>query len=183
MFRLTIRRFMHDRKIPNITSSHVYPSIKSSFESPKKYDYYKPKGKRKWWSDYLVWWNSRQTRKYYPGIYSGRLPEFFTADDIIKRNYKATHGDGSPIELNSRPISSFDCENELWTSNVDSTGTVVPTKPHEHAEAEEKSIAEEEAIWGDISTENTDLDGVENEYDDCLQDDKFKKLFERKLPK
>ena len=173
---------MHDRKIPNITSTRIYPTVKSSYDSPRKYDHYKkPKQEtsiwKRLWPKYRV--HSQQYRKYYPGIYSGRLPQFFTAEDITKRSYKATHGDGRPIEYYDKPHNVFDCENEIWSRDVDTTGSVVPTKPHEHAEAEEKSIAEEEAIWGEISHDYTHIEDVESDGK-READIAFKKLFKNK---
>jgi len=159
---------MHDRKIPNITSSRVYPPIKGSYDSPRKFDQHKPikKEPSKWkkiWPKYRV--HSQQYREYTP--YTGLMPEIYTKDDIKfpvtvpQRGYKATHGNGRPIE-------------GMW-KDADATGTSVKTpKPHEHAEAEE------EAIWGEVSHDYTHIDGVESDDVDCLSEEKFKKLFNRK---
>ena len=171
MFRLTLMRCMHDRKIPNITSTRIYPPVKGSYDSPRKYDQYKKPKKepsiwKRLWPKYRV--HSQQYRGYYPGIYSGRLPQFFTAEDITKRSYKATHGDGRPIEYYDKPPNMFDVEDKLWASEPERP------KPYEHAEAEE------EAIWGEVSHDYTHIDSVETGNDDCLTEDKFKKLFNRK---
>jgi len=174
---------MHDRKIPNITSTRIYPPVKGSYDSPRKFDQHKPikKEPSKWkklWPKFRV--HSQQYREYTPN--TGLIPSFYTTEDIQlgfhdmgsdfrdkrkivvtvpQRGYKATHGDGRPIE-------------GMW-KDADATGTSVKTpKPHEHAEAEE------EAIWGEVSHDYTHIDGVESDNDDCLSEEKFKKLFNRK---
>ena len=174
MFR-TIQRCMHDRKIPNITRSRVLPTVLSSFDSPRKFDYHKPINKeepRKWkniWPKYRV--HSQQYREYTP--YTGLMPEIYTKDDIKfivtvpQRGYKATHGDGRPIaSWNRQPASS------MWEGS-DATGTGTG-KPHEHAEAEEK-----EAIWGEINHDYTDMDSVESDGK-VRAYESFKKLFKKK---
>ena len=170
MFRYTINRCMHDSKIPNITRSHIMPVVSCSFDSPRKMDYHKPIKQetsiwRKLWPKYRV--HSQQYREYYPGIYSGRIPHFFTADDIKKRNYKATRGDGTHITSWNKQPNMFDVENEKWMIDPERP------KPHEHAEAEE------EAIWGEINHDYTDLDGVEPELSGAALKS-YKKLFKKK---
>ena len=157
MFRLTLKRCMHDRKIPNITSTNIYPTVKSSYDSPRKYDQYKkPKQETNIWK--RLWPKYRVHSQQY-------------------RKYKATRGDGTIIVNNS--LNMFDCEHEIWARDVDTTGSVIPTKPHEHAEAEEKSIAEEEAIWGEISHDYTHIEDVENDGKNEAHR-AFKKLFNNK---
>lgn len=138
MFRLTVQRCMHDRKIPNITRSHVFPTVQSSYDSPKKYDQSKPTNReeRKWKS---LWPKFRVHSQQY-------------------RGYKATRGDGQAIT----PV--FDVEDKLWVSEH--------PKPHEHAEAEE------EAIWGEINHDYTDMDSVENDGK-SLAHESFKRLFKK----
>ena len=127
MIRFTIRRCMHDRKMPSITQTHIFPVISSSYESPRKYDYHKPIKQetscwKKLWPKYRI--HSQQYREY-----------------------KATRGDGSIIDVWDRPPQKYDIENELWTK----------AKPYEHAEAEEK-----EAIWGEINHDYTNMEGEES---------------------
>jgi hypothetical protein len=150
MFRFTIRRCMHDRKIPNITSSYVFPPVVCSYDSPKKYEQSKPiKKEPKTWKN--VWPKYRVHSQQY-------------------REYKATRGDGQPISSWNRQTAAG-----IW-KDADATGTGVRTpRPHEHAEAEE------EAIWGEVGHDYTHIDSVETGDDDCLRDDKFKKLFNREL--
>ncbi len=183
MFRLTLTRAMHDRKIPNITRTRKIPPVLSSYDSPKKFDRHKhikeePSIWKRLWPKFRV--HSQQYRQY------GLMPIFYTSEDIKlgfhdmgsdfrakrkivvtvpQRGYKATHGDG-------RPIASWNRQ-PLW-EDADATGTSVKTpKPHEHAEAEE------EAIWGEINHDYTDIDGVESELKgEALTS--FKKLFKKK---
>ena len=111
MIRLTIRRCMHDRKIPNITSSATLPPVFSSFESPRKFDYHKP------------------TKKEEPSKWRRIWPKF-RVHSLQYRGYKATYGDGTKFTdvAVARMRHQFDCEKELWTK----------ARPHEHAESEEQ---------------------------------------------
>ena len=185
MFRLTLTRAMHDRKIPNITRSRTIPPVLSSYDSPKKFDHHKankeePRIWKRLWPKFRV--HSQQYRQY------GLMPIFYTSEDIKlgfhdmgsdfrakrkivvtvpKRGYKATRGDGRPIDSWNRQPNMFDVEDKLWTSDPERP------KPHEHAEAEE------EAIWGEINHDYTDIDGVESELKgEALTS--FKKLFKKK---
>jgi len=83
-------RCMHDRKIPNITSSHIYPTVKGSYDSPKKFDNYKKP-------------------KEEPSIWKRLWPKYRVHSQQY-REYKATRGDGKPI------VNKFDVEDKLWTS-------------------------------------------------------------------
>lgn len=144
MFRLTITRAMHDRKIPNITKSRVLPPVMSSYDSPKKFDQHKPIREE-------------------PTIWKRLWPKFRVYSQQY-RGYKATHGDGRPI---GKKPHVFDVEDKLWTSEPERP------KPHEHAEAEE------EAIWGEINHDYTNIDGVESELKgEALAS--YKKLFKGK---
>ena len=121
MFRLTVQRCMHDRKIPNITRSHVFPTVLSSYDSPKKYDQSKPiiKKEPKTWKN--VWPKYRVHSQQY-------------------REYKATRGDGQPIaSWNKQPQT----ESNMWR-NADATGSGGVRK---HGRTEE----EEEAIWAEVN--------------------------------
>lgn len=115
MFRLTIQRFMHDSKIPNITRSRRIPIIYSSFDSPRKMDYNKPIKQEppKW-------------RRVWPK---------FRVHSLQYREYKATYGDGRTFTdvAMERYRNQFDVERELWTKDS--------PHPHEHAEAEERDVA------------------------------------------
>lgn len=145
MIRLTLMRFMHDRKIPNITSSYILPPVLGSYDSPKKYDQSKLTPTNK---------EDRKGKSLWPK---------YRVHSQQYRGYKATYGDGRRLQPDV-----FDVEDMLWTSGPEHP------KPYEHAEAEE------EAIWGEVSHDYTHIDSVEAGDDDCLQDDKFKKLFNRK---
>ena len=147
MFRLTISRAMHDRKIPNITRSKAIPPVLSSYDSPKKFDQHKP-------------------NKQEPSIWKRLWPKYRVHSQQY-REYKATRGDGTHITSWNKQPHMFDVERELWASDPERP------KPHEHAEAEE------EAIWGEINHDYTDIDGVESELKgDALAS--FKKLFKKK---
>ena len=114
MIRLTIHRCMHDRKIPNITRSHVLPPVLSSYESPRKLDYHKP-------------------IKQEPPKWKRIWPKFRVHSQQY-REYKATYGDGrtfTDISL-KRMKQQFDVEDQLWTDDH--------PHPHEHAEAEEQDV-------------------------------------------
>jgi hypothetical protein len=142
---------MHDRKIPNITSSRVFPPVLGSYDSPKKFDQSKPikKEPSKWKQ---VWPKFRVHSQQY-------------------REYKATRGDGQPIaSWNLQP--TMKTEARIW-EGADVTGTGVKTgRPHEHAEAEE------EAIWGEINHDYTDMDTVESDGK-AQAFESFKKLFKK----
>lgn len=147
MFRLTITRAMHDRKIPNITRSRKIPPVLSSYDSPKKFDHHK-------------------ANKEEPRIWKRLWPKFRVHSQQY-RGYKATHGDGRPITSWNKQPNIFDVEDKLWASEPERP------KPHEHAEAEE------EAIWGEINHDYTNIDGVESELKgEALTS--FKKLFKNK---
>lgn len=115
MFRFTIQRCMHDRKIPNITRSRSVPYVYSSFDSPRKYDFHKP-------------------IKQEPPKWKRIFPKF-RVHSLQYREYKATYGDGrtfTDVSL-ERMKQRFDVEDQLWASDH--------PQPHEHAEAEERDVA------------------------------------------
>lgn len=114
MFRFTLFRAMHDRKIPNITSSRVFPPVLSSYDSPKKFDHHKP-------------------IKEEPSKWKRVWPKF-RVHSLQYGEYKATYGDGrsfTDVSL-ERMRKQFDVENQLWTCDN--------PHPHEHAESEERDV-------------------------------------------
>ena len=134
MFRLTIQRFMHDSKIPNITRSRRIPIIYSSFDSPRKMDYHKD-------DDIPIKQEPPKWRRVWPK---------FRVHSQQYREYKATYGDGSRFTdvAIERYRNQFDVERELWTKDS--------PHPHEHAEAEEEDV-----VWGDIDHDYVHLEGEE----------------------
>jgi len=123
---------MHDRKIPNITRTHVLPRVTSSYESPRKYDYHKP-----------------QFQKPEPSKWKRIWPKFRVHSQQY-RGYKASYGDGTRFTDVSleRMRNQFDVERELWT--------IEGPHPHEHAESEEKDV-----VWGEIDHDYVHLEGEE----------------------
>ena len=140
MFRLTLVRCMHDRKIPNITSSKVFPPVLSSYDSPKKFDQSKPikKEPSKWKQ---IWPKFRVHSQQY-------------------REYKATRGDGTHIpSWNVQPVSAT--EAKVWCDNLpklpplpkyvkndyDDGWSSEAAKPYEHAESEEEATVWNDEAW------------------------------------
>ena len=150
MFRLTLKRCMHDRKIPNITTTRVYPPVKGSYDSPRKFDYSKPSKKEpsKWknlWPKYRV--HSQQYREYSDDtpLMDGHFelhdigPKFREDHKVVVKlpvtemgSWKATHGDGRRISSwGEQPIDIGQIrtnESGMWY-NSDATGTSLPAKP------------------------------------------------------